>query len=137
MFRLLMLFLCLFAFCLTSHADYEKGELLYQCEFKTIDSLKDWKPSLAVFDASSGSDGKGAIKLSSNQMIALELAPEKFTGLVIFEITYKGRDIKEAEKPYFGAKNMLVIEGAKINWSEPVDMKRCGTFDWQTVEKLS
>ena len=139
MIKSLIVLLFTAAWCCPLAAEYVKGDLLFRNNFNRPNSLTGWTPDIAnAFEPTGGLNGKGAIHLKDHQLISYELDPKKFTGSIIFEVVYKGSGIKEPEKPYWGAKAMLVIErkDKKITWSEPVKMNRHGTFDWQLAQKI-
>ena len=124
--------------CCALMAGYEKGELLFRTSFDHPAALTGWSSDLApVFEPTGGLNGHGTVHLKDRQLISYELDPKKFTGCIIFEVVYKGAGIKETEKPYHGAKAMLIIErkDKSINWSEPAKVIRHGTFGWQLVQK--
>ena len=124
--------LILLLFPLLLSAGYEKTKLLLKADFRTKESLNQWKGQ-GIFLPDSGVSGEGGVLLKSDQMIDYPLDPAKFRGTLILEGIYHIRNVRtKVEKPYYGAKLMLVIQlkDGKTLWLEPHQLTRTGSSGW-------
>ena len=120
-------------------AGYEKGELLYLNDFDSKDALGG--ADAGAFVPQEGVAKDGAFRIygaNGANFISFNLNAEKLKGLVLVEAVVKGVDIKAAEKPYWGAKVMMVIKrkNGNVKYAEPAMLPRSGNFDWTTVTMM-
>ena len=117
-------------------AGYEKTKLLLKADFRTRESLNRWNGQ-AAFLPESGVTGQGGVLLKSGQMIDYPLDPAKFQGTLILDGIYRIRNVRtKEEKPYYGAKLMLVIRlnDGKTLWLESNSLIRTGSSGWLRKE---
>lgn len=117
---------------LLAMAEYGKGKLLYSMDFHSPEEFRKWsgKSSSMIED--------GALHIRGNQILVRKIDPAQIRGTVWIEAEMKVERIPKPEKPYWGAKAMLVIEevDGRRSYPEPAGIPRYGTTDWKICTLL-
>ena len=93
---------------------------------------------LHVCDFHSWAAQYNLLHIRGNQILVRKIDPALIRGTVWIEAEMKVERIPKPEKPYWGAKAMLVIEeaGGRKSYPEPAGLPRYGTTDWKICTLL-
>lgn len=117
---------------LLAMAEYGKGKLLYDMDFHSPEEFRKWSGK------SDRMIENGALHIRGNQILVRKIDPALIRGTVWIEAEMKVERIPNPEKPYWGAKAMLVIEepNGRKSYPEPAGIPRYGTTGWKTCNLL-